>query len=321
MSDRRSFSEISSELLKEHGVDARVDRVWERLSRDLSPARRRERWAATALASAAVVGATFASGVFVGAHFSTHDPAPLAALEAEPAAAPRPVAPKAEPNALPSRAAAETPHGRPARHSLSTRVVDVAPESPVEAPEPAPVGRSGPAEWQRLADEGEYARALESLEASGGFEGALRDATVDQLMSLVDVARATGQRDRAIVALRRVVSEHGADPSAPVAAWMLGSELAKGSDPAAAEQAFALYRALSPNGDFAEDALARQIDMAALQGNVDHEKKLAEQYLKEFPDGPRSADIQARLEQWAREPSPERPPESAPLSVPDGGAR
>ena len=50
------------------------------------------------------------------------------------------------------------------------------------------------ASWQRLADEGQYAQALVTLEATGGFDAALRDATADQLMSLVDVARATGQR-------------------------------------------------------------------------------------------------------------------------------
>jgi TolA-binding protein len=93
---------------------------------------------------------------------------------------------------------------------------------------------------------------------------------------------------------------------------MLGSELAKAGDPASAEQAFAMYRALSPNGDFAEDALSRQVDMAAEQGNLEHAKKLATQYLKEFPDGPRTADIEARIEQWDREqPSPPRVEEGA----------
>jgi tetratricopeptide (TPR) repeat protein len=191
----------------------------------------------------------------------------------------------------------------------------VAPEPLSEEPIAAAPALAAPAEWQRLADEGEYARALSALDVVGGFDAALRDASAEQLMSLVDVARATGQRERAIVALRRIVSEHGADPNAPVAAWMLGSELAKARDLAAAEQAFAMYRALSPNGDFAEDALARQIDMAAGQGNLEHAKKLAGQYLKEFPDGPRSADIQARIEQWA---APSLRAEAVSL-VPDAG--
>ena len=83
---------------------------------------------------------------------------------------------------------------------------------------------------------------------------------------------------------------------------MLGNELFKAHDLAGAEQAFAMYRALSPNGDFAEDALARQIDMASEQGNLDRARGLAEQYLKEFPDGPRTADIQSELGRWGRDP-------------------
>jgi TolA-binding protein len=194
------------------------------------------------------------------------------------------------------------PRARQLRRAPSARRADTA--TPEPTVEPAATAESATLAWQRLADEGQYVQALASLEASGGFDAALRDATAEQLMSLVDVARATGQRDRAIVALRRIVSEHGTDPNAPVAAWMLGNELAKSGDLAEAEQAFAMYRALSPNGDFAEDALARQIDMAAEQGNLEHARKLADQYLKEFPDGPRSADMQLDLERWGQKPAP-----------------
>jgi len=101
---------------------------------------------------------------------------------------------------------------------------------------------------------------------------------------------------------------------------MLGNELAKASDLVGAEQAFAMYRALSPNGDFAEDALGRQIDMAQAQGNLEHARILEGQYMKEFPDGPRSADIQAGLERMSRESTPagtgETETRSAPLPSP-----
>lgn len=318
MSDRRSFSEIPTELLREHGVDARVDRVWQRLEQDVRTSRSRRR--ALPRLSLAISLATFVAGVFVGVRFAGHQALPLTALGAEPASSPRPASAPAEPAALEARAGVDAPHSRQVRHSVSTRRVDAVPAEPMSAPEPAAPALTGPAEWQRLADEGEYARALSALDAVGGFDAALHDASADQLMALVDVARATGQRERAIDTLRRIVSEHGADPNAPVAAWMLGSELAKARDLAAAEQAFAMYRALSPNGDFAEDALARQIDMAAEQGNLEHAKKLAGQYLKEFPDGPRTADIQARIEQWA-EPSPSAASaHEAVVSLPDAGA-
>jgi TolA-binding protein len=310
MSDRRSFSEIPAELLRDHGAGARVDRGWQRIVGELSSVPRRRRAFTPMLAVAAT---TFILGIVVGGRFVPREPLPLTAFGAEPAEAPRPAAEHVAPTPTSSPLPADAPRSRQA-HRPSSHRVDVTPRTDVEpatAPEPVqPPASSTPASWQRLADEGQYAQALVSLEANGGFDAALLDATADQLMSLVDVARATGQRQRAITALRRIVSEHGADPNAPVAAWMLGNELAKGRDFSSAEQAFAMYRALSPSGDFAEDALARQVDMAAEQGNRDHARRLAEQYLKEFPDGPRTADIQAELEQWARAPSPPAPSSS-----------
>jgi hypothetical protein len=76
---------------------------------------------------------------------------------------------------------------------------------------------------------------------------------------------------------------------------MLGNELAKAGDPDGAAQAFAMYRALSPQGDFAEDALARLFEGAVEQGNLEHARRLAEQYANDFPDGPRGEDIRAGL--------------------------
>jgi hypothetical protein len=323
MSDRRSFSEIPAEQLRDHGAPARIDRVWERLAGELpAAAASRRRPVAYALALGAI---TFALGLFVGVRWVSREPIPFAALGAEPAEQWRPaaVAGAAAPHLAPSSEG--VPPSHPAHRNVS-RHVDAVPtsEEVLPAPEPMPVAApASSASWQRLADEGQYAQALVALESSGGFDAALHEATADQLMSLVDVARATGQRDRAIVALRRIVSEHGADPNAPVAAWMLGNELAKVRDLTGAEQAFAMYRALSPNGDFAEDALGRQFDIAADQGNRDHARRLAEQYLKEFPDGPRTADIQSQLERWAKAPvpgAPAAPSHDVPAAIaPDAG--
>jgi TolA-binding protein len=302
VTDRRSFSEIPRDLLRDQGVDARVDRVWDRLEKALDGAKTRPRRLEAHRGALAFAAVTFALGVFVGTRFSDGAPVPIAALAAEPS---RVVG-----------AAASTPHAQ-AAPALSGRTEQAAPKArrvatvqrsfapsrpePEPSPAPEPVVPAAVAEWPRLAEEGQYEQALRSLEASGGFESALAGASADQLMSLVDIARATGQRERGVLALRRIVTEHASDPNAPVAAWMLANELAKSRDLAGAEQAFATYRALSPSGDFAEDALARQVDMAAEQGSLERAKRLAGQYLKEFPDGPRSADIQAQYERWSRE--------------------
>jgi hypothetical protein len=173
--------------------------------------------------------------------------------------------------------------------------------SPVEVEEPAeppvPVAPAQPPPWLALADEGRYAEALDAVEMQGGFDAVLSLATAEQLMLLVDVARATGQRERAILALRRVVNQHGSDPNAPLAAWMLGNELGRAGDADGASQAFAMYRALSPQGDFAQDALARQFEVAAERQDLEQAQKLADQYARDFPDGPRREDIFVQLEE------------------------
>ncbi len=324
MSDRRSFSEIPVDAIRDHGVEARVERVWSRLREDLVVRRRPGRSRGFAITFAF---GTFVLGVIVGARLFAHQPIALSSLGAEPIER---LAPAAAPASRPaSNLGAATPGdvvpARPPHRAAGARHADVVTSEP--APEPAAAGtpaeHAASPEWQRLADEGQYAEASAALESAGGFDAALRGASTEELMSLVDVARATGQRDRGILALRRIVNEHGADPNAPVAAWMLGNELAKVRDFTGAEQAFAMYRALSPGGDFAEDALARQIDMASEQGNMDHASTLAAQYLKEFPDGPRTADIRTELDRWASAkpaPSGDAPasPAGEPL-LPDAG--
>ena len=109
-------------------------------------------------------------------------------------------------------------------------------------------------------------------------------------MSLVDVARAAGERGQAASALRQVLA-HPEAPEAPLAAWTLGNLLDQAGDEPGASQAFALYRRLSPTGDFAEDAAARQIDVALAEGNAELVTQLVEDYARDFPHGRRLGEF------------------------------
>jgi hypothetical protein len=174
--------------------------------------------------------------------------------------------------------------------------------TPAHAEDLAPAPPATPMEgvspsWQRFANAGEYETALFVLGQSGGFEKALAEATAEQLMLLSDVAWATGQRQRSISALRRVVAEFPSDPVAPLAAWSLGKQLEKVGDKQGALKAFADYSALSPEGDFAEDALVRRMKDAIERGDRPRFKELVTQYQVEFPDGRRSADVARWLSQ------------------------
>ncbi|HEY2408880.1 MAG TPA: hypothetical protein VGI10_22900 [Polyangiaceae bacterium] len=291
----RPLPEIPSSALRNHASSARVRAVWQRLEADLSGRRpaRRSAWAwAPALALA-----LFGSGVFVGARFVQ---APIVArVQAEPparverpsaAAAPQPT----------SQTEASAPQDKTERRhvrrglAVGALVVEASEPQAESAPYSStpfvPAAPAGPPEWQRLAEAGDFAAARRALSAQGGFEAAMAVASPSELMSLVDVARAAGERERATRALQQVLA-HPQAPEAPLAAWTLGNLLEQAGDTQGAADAFALYRRLSPTGDFAEDAAARQIDAALAQGNLELVSELVEDYAQNFPRGRRLAEF------------------------------
>jgi hypothetical protein len=162
------------------------------------------------------------------------------------------------------------------------------------------------AEWVLLVERGEYAAAFQRLEESGGFDAVLESGSSEELMTLVEVARFVGQQGRAIQALRAVTERHQDDPNAPIAAMILGNLLNKSGDPVGAAQAYALNRRLSPGGDFAEDALVGEFDMALAAGDVSRVERLRAKYAAEFPEGRHLESINAeagRLAARSRPPS------------------
>ncbi|MFO0564531.1 MAG: tetratricopeptide repeat protein [Polyangiaceae bacterium] len=304
MTQKSNLPEVPTSALRDHGNDERVDRIWQRLESNVSAGRPRARqiwlWAPAALVI------VFGSGVFVGARFLRPAPAVLP-LSADPAAV-------GDEAARPSRTAPsleEPKNGdngpskekRPlAPHGSSSAEPVVGPGEPVSPPTAVLPPVVAAPDWQALADRDDYPAAWQAVERQGGFGPVLGKATTAaQLMSLVDIARANGQRDAALQALRAVVAKHPNDPRAALAAYTLGDMLEKAGDRAGAGKAYATYRALSPKGDFAEDALARQLDSAIAQGNVDLAKQLAEQYAKDFPSGRRLGELRARVRKLAGE--------------------
>ena len=291
---RRRLPVIPQAALRDYSGSERLPAVWRRLKSDLAergPVVRRSPLAyAWAPALAAVI---FGSGVLVGARFIR--PQALPGLRAEPptlaarAAGPAPTQSAVEPEALAPQVKALRGHGRraasteaspsePLSFSVSESAAHVA-----SAPAPAP-------EWQRLAEVGDFSGARRALDQQGGFDVAMAHASPSELMSLVDVARASGERGQATRALRQVVS-HPEAPEAPLAAWTLGNLLDQAGDQPGAAQAFALYRRLSPTGDFAEDAAARQVDVALAEGNAELVTQLVEDYARDFPHGRRLGEF------------------------------
>lgn len=306
MSTNKHLPEVPSSALRDHGGEERLDRVWQRLEGELDSARPRSRQAWLWAPAALVI--VFGSGVLVGARWFR--PAPVETpLSAEPAAVGDEALRPGQAPASQEPGKVDEPHQQKDKKPLAPPGVLLDPGDPVVPPgeQLAPPTASLPPvlaapEWQVLADRDEYAAAWRSVETQGGFDAVLGKAqSAAQLMSLVDVARANGQRAAAMKALRAVVDKHSGDPRAALAAYTLAVMLEKAGDRQGAAKAYAAYRTLSPKGDFAEDALVRQIDAAIAEGNVDHAKQLAEQYAKDFPTGRRLGEIRARVSKLAGE--------------------
>jgi hypothetical protein len=316
---------IESDDLRDSVPSVLVERVWRRLeTRVAGPAVVRPGTSHLAAWGLALTALTFGAGVWVGRQSLWSSEMAGAALSREPAPSAAGVgsiyslmeAPFAEPEqgvALQAPKAAALRSRRDKAAELAKGLSDAltgdeglqpAASSELNAPLIAEHFPSGPGisasaegvehavpSWQRLANGGEYEAGWFALSQAGGFEQILAESDSEQLMLLADIARATGQRQRAIAALRRVVAEFSADPVAPLAAWSLAGLLEKSGDKPAAMEAYAAYRELSPEGDFAEDALLRQIKSALERGDREQVHALAAQYERDFPQGQRSAEV------------------------------
>jgi tetratricopeptide (TPR) repeat protein len=297
---RASFPEIPAEALRSHAQPERVERVWRRLQLDVTGTSR-PRSFAYAWASLAALG-IFATGIAVGSRLR----APLVDVTAvaEPRAAlPVPGAgPAVEPQAraahraeAPAQKRARTPRTLPTGETASEQYLPETYGDPVSVAESAPVAAVEFAEWEKLAEAGDFRAAKDALDREGGFERAAQRSSASQLMVLADIARASGSREQAAQALKRVLSAYSSAPEAPVAAWTLGNLLEQAGDRAGAADAYATYRRLSPTGDFAEDAAARQVDAALSQGNLELGRRTLEEYAQNFPKGRRLAELRKRL--------------------------
>ncbi|MEB2313081.1 MAG: hypothetical protein OZ921_19325 [Sorangiineae bacterium] len=304
MSDRKSIPEIEASALRARREGESIERIWQRLEPEVTSAPARRSAALWWAPAAALI--VFGSGVVVGARWA-QPPAvvgsvplvaePIAPVEPEQAAQPAAPSGGEEPSAPADAGVKRSLEHAPAVHA--PRAV-LAASGSTEVPA-APVAAAATPEWQRLANNGEWAAARRALDEQGGFDAAIESASAEQLMTLADIARFAKpvQSDRALAALRRVLARFPGDPNAPVAAYTLGNMLDKAGDRAGAAQAFAAYRSLSPKGDFAEDALAREIEVAVEQGNLALAKELADQYARDFPRGRRRAEIRAELAKLA----------------------
>ena len=127
-----------------------------------------------------------------------------------------------------------------------------------------------------------------SMATAGTDKG---EAAADLLLA-ADRARLAGDAAEGAELLRKLLREHTDDPRAPLAAFTLGrlllTELGR---PAEAAAAFAQVRRLSPDGAFAEDSLAREVEALGKAGLAADARARADEYQRLYPNGRRMATV------------------------------
>jgi transmembrane sensor len=123
-------------------------------------------------------------------------------------------------------------------------------------------------------------------------EGPAATDSVDALLKEADRTRAAGSPSGAAVRLREVLARFPGDERAPLAAFTLGLVLLEGGGtPREAALAFARARRLDPEGELAEDALAREVEAWGRAGVSKAAASKAREYVHRYPRGRRVAEV------------------------------
>jgi TolA-binding protein len=116
-------------------------------------------------------------------------------------------------------------------------------------------------------------------------------ATVAELMREADRARASGDTKRAIEVLQQVIARYPTDPQAGVASFVLGRLLEAEGQDREAMSAFEGARGPGARGALSEEALARQVELAAKKGDTARAAELSAQFERRYPNSSRRAEI------------------------------
>jgi transmembrane sensor len=169
------------------------------------------------------------------------------------------------------------------------------PVADADAGEPLRTGRvpapAADARWQDFARRGSYAEAY-GLLGPGGVRRVNDMGSVEDLLTVADVARLSGHPADAVPALRRIIMEHPADSSAPLAAFTLGRvELDALGHPAEAADAFARAIAMGVPQGLLDDACARLVEARARANDMDGARQAADEYRARFAEGAHAGDV------------------------------
>lgn len=160
-------------------------------------------------------------------------------------------------------------------------------------PLPAPAVPSGPPRWRTLAAAGKFREALAAAEQAG-FEAECGRASGVDLLALADAARVSGSAARAEQAY---AAAHGKLPGGGRASYGLGLvAFDQRGDFMRAVRYFEAYLREQPSGSLRAEATGRLMEAWQRAGHVSEARRIAEQYLARYPQGPQAVRAKQLLQ-------------------------
>jgi TolA-binding protein len=166
------------------------------------------------------------------------------------------------------------------------------PMVPLAEASAAPVGVGAPA-WRKLAAAGKFREALAAAEQAG-FEAECARASGNDLLALGDAARLSGSPSRAEQAYS---AAHGKLPGGGRASYGLGLvAFDQRGDFLGASRHFETYLREQPSGALRAEATGRLMEAWQRAGRLGEARRVAEQYVGRYPQGPQAARAKQLLQ-------------------------
>ncbi len=156
------------------------------------------------------------------------------------------------------------------------------------------------AAWLHAARDQEFERAYDLLQPRGVATASRNARSVEELLSLADVARNSGHPEEAVLPLEIVLSEHPGDSRAPLSAFTLGRLcLERLGRPRRAAWAFERSMDLGLPTALVEDALYLKVVSLIRAGDRAGARRAGRTYLARFPNGTHAQAVLEGLATWA----------------------
>ncbi|MGC4065786.1 MAG: FecR domain-containing protein [Polyangiaceae bacterium] len=146
------------------------------------------------------------------------------------------------------------------------------------------VGTSPALTWEAQVRRGEYAAVLRDAETRG-ISTVLASANSVDLLALANAARFSGRVDVGRDAYKAIRQRFAGSSTSVLAAFLLG-RLTEGSSVSEARRWYERYEQEAPSGALVAEAMGRRMVLTQTAGSRAEVQRMAEEYLRRFPDGP-----------------------------------